>query len=45
MGPANDRGTETIGGNMDYFSYEVYPFDSHSAFNMSTGYKKRNVIK
>lgn len=27
---------------MDYSSYEVYPFDSHSAFNMSTGYKERS---
>ncbi len=27
---------------MDYSSYEIYPFDSVSAFNMSTGYKERS---
>ncbi|MCR5117584.1 MAG: AraC family transcriptional regulator [Lachnospiraceae bacterium] len=27
---------------MDYSQYEIYPFDSVSAFNMSTGYKERS---
>ncbi|MBO6008017.1 MAG: helix-turn-helix domain-containing protein [Lachnospiraceae bacterium] len=27
---------------MDYSSYEVYPFENSSTFNMSTGYKERS---
>ncbi|MCR5093713.1 MAG: AraC family transcriptional regulator [Lachnospiraceae bacterium] len=27
---------------MDYSQYEIYDFDSYSAFNMSTGYKERS---
>ena len=27
---------------MDYSQYETYPFDSVSAFNMSTGFRRRN---